>query len=143
MAKKKGATIPLFLSDPLLDFCLFANSASEVIELCPSHLTASDGIHRDDGWRMDGEYFFTSDVIGYTPDSDSFVYTAMLFGDNSTLESLIPFPVAFLDAHGDPYSVSDVHRRQLRFHVLSAESLDQIHRCFPPFRTDVHTAPRR
>ena len=71
-----------------LDLCSLANTATQVVQLCTTHLALADGFHLNHVGGMHGEYLFHAHAIGDTADGEGFVDAAVLLGDDSAFEDL-------------------------------------------------------
>ena len=101
-----------------LDLGALSCSASEVVELCTAHLTATDNVNLLNIRRVYGEGLLYADTVGYSSYGEGLGNSASLDGDDSSFEHLNTLFVSFLDSVVNSYGITDVELGHFRFELL-------------------------
>ena len=109
--------MPLFEPD-----CL-AGPATQIIELCPPGLAASDRLDIDDVWRVQGKYSFDALATGESPDGEVFVNAPAFAGNDRAGKYLRSLFVALFDTAVD---LDDIAYLEVRDIVLKTLALNGV-----------------
>ena len=123
----------LFLFDRCLqllaDLGSLTNAVTQVVQLGAADIAVAHGLDLLDGGRVDGEHLLHADTVGQAADGDGLLDTAVLLGDNSTLEDLDTLTSAVLDLHVHADGVAHQHLGYF-LELLLVQCFDEIHGYF-------------
>ena len=106
------------------------NALAQVVQLGAANLTVTDDLDLLDGRSVDGEHLLDADAVGQTTNGEGLLDTAVLLGDNGTLEDLDTLTVTFLNLQVDLDGVTDGDGRNVSLLLLLNKSLHEIHNNF-------------
>ena len=109
--------MPLFEPDGL------AGPATQIIELCPPGLAASDRLDIDDVRRVQGENPFDALVSGESSDGEVFVNAPAFACNDRAGEYLSSLFVALFDTAVDLYDIAYLEVRDIFLETLALNSV--------------------
>ena len=130
MKKGQHEAVPLIsklLADSFLNLGSLTNAVAQVVQLGAANLTVTDDLDLLDGRSVDGEHLLDADAVGQTTNGEGLLDTAVLLGDNGTLEDLDSLAVALFDLVLDTNGVTDLEGGDRLLQLLIGKSLNQIH----------------
>ena len=115
------------LDAQLFDAGGFTDFVTQIVKFCPANQTATDNFDSGDTGAVDREDAFHA-LTGLNPaDGEGLFDAAAATGDNSTLEVLDTFSVAFDDLDRDADSITNIKFETLFLRFLLANSINDIH----------------
>ena len=114
-------------SDLFLNLRSLTNSAAQVVQLCTSNLTVTDGLNVYYVGGVDGESLFNTAAVRNSSYSESSGNACTVLSDNSALEKLDSLSGTLFDLVVYTYSVTNVYGRKLLLQLLVSKSLDNVH----------------
>ena len=106
-----------FSADLFLDLGSLTNSVSEVVELSSADLTVSYDLYLVNDRRVERENSLDTAAVSNTSYGESLADTAVLLGDNCSLEDLDTALVAFLDLNVNLNGITYVELRNIFLHA--------------------------
>ncbi len=113
--------------DLLFDLGCLTNSATEIVELCASNLTVTDGLNLNHVGGVDRESLFHATTVRNTSYGECLGDAAAVLCNDGAFEKLNSFAVAFLDSVVNTNCVTDVDGRNCLLELLICKNLNEIH----------------
>lgn len=106
---QNAVSFVLLLLNKLLDLSGLADSLAEIVQLSAANLTASYKLYLLNYRRVYRENSLDAAAVSYTSYGKGLVDTAVLLGNNSTLEDLDPRLVTLSDSYVYLYGITNVN----------------------------------
>jgi hypothetical protein len=111
----------------LFDLRGLAKAVTQVVQLGPADLAAADCLDLDDVGSVQGEHLLAAYAVAQAADGEALFDAAVLLRNDGALENLDSLAGAFLDFDVYTNRVADPNDGQLFLHVLTGQSLHEIH----------------